>query len=184
MASRFAIRHCAHKIRLGGVILYPTETVYGLGCDPMNADAVHYINQLKQREAGKGLILLADSLAAFKDYIEPLTKQQQKQLSHTEQPTSWIVNAKNSLPDWLSNTEQTVAIRISSHPVVTQLCSQLGHPLVSTSANPRGQTPCRDSLQAHQYFHAKVDAFLIDAKKLNGQPSAIKRLDNLLTLRT
>ena len=183
MASHFAIQYAAHQIRHGGVIVYPTETVYGLGCDPMNLDAIDYLNQLKQREHGKGLILLGHTLELFNDYIEELSASQKNQLSQTEKPTSWIVSAKNSIPDWLTNPQRTVAIRISQHPVVTELCQQLGHPIVSTSANPSGKKTCRNALEAHKYFHDKVDAILIDDQHLSGQPSVIKRLDNLLTVR-
>ncbi|MCK5001417.1 MAG: threonylcarbamoyl-AMP synthase [Gammaproteobacteria bacterium] len=183
MASHFAIKYAAHQIRHGGVIIYPTDTVYGLGCDPMNLDAITYLNQLKRREPGKGLILLSHTLALFEDYIETLTESDQKKILETSQPTSWIVNAKDSLPDWLTNEQRTLAIRITQHPVVTELCQQLGHPIVSTSANPRGKKTSRNALEVHKYFHDKVDAILIDDRHLSGQASTIKRLENLSTIR-
>lgn len=183
MASTFAIRCAAHLIRHGGIIVYPTETVYGLGCDPMNYDAVTNLNHLKQREPDKGFILLAHSLSLFGNYIEELSETDQKKILDAEQPTSWIVRAKDSLPDWLTNKQRTLAIRISHQPVVTALCQQLGHPIVSTSANPSGKRTCRNAMEAHKYFHDKVDAILINDRPLGGQPSVIKRLDNLTTLR-
>ena len=183
MASHFAIQYAAHQIRLGGIIVYPTETVYGLGCDPMNSDAITELNQLKQREHGKGLILLSHSLALFKNYIDDLSISAQQEINQTTTPTSWIVKAKDSLPDWLTNKQRTLAIRITDHPVVSELCQQLGHPIVSTSANPSGKKTCRNALQAHKYFHDKVDAILIDDRHLSGQASSIKRLDNLSTVR-
>lgn len=183
MASHFAIQYAAHQIRHGGVIVYPTETVYGLGCDPMSFTAIAYLNHLKQRERGKGLILIGDTLDLFEDYVAALSDSQKKQISQTDDPTSWIVMAKDSLPDWLTNPQRTVAIRITHHPVVTKLCQQLGHPIVSTSANPRGKKTCRNALQAHKYFHDKVDAILIDDNHLSGQASYIKRLDNLSIVR-
>lgn len=183
MASHFAIQYAAHQIRHGGVIVYPTETVYGLGCDPMNFDAVTDLNHLKQREADKGLILLGHTLALFNGYIEELSVNARKEVSQTEKPTSWIVNAKDSLPDWLTNKQRTVAIRITKHPVVTELCQRLGHPIISTSANPSGKKTARNALEAHKYFHDKVDAILIDERHLSGQASTIKTLDNLSTVR-
>ncbi|MDH3342205.1 MAG: L-threonylcarbamoyladenylate synthase [Gammaproteobacteria bacterium] len=183
MASPFAIRYAAHQIRHGGVIVYPTETVYGLGCDPMNLDAITYLNQLKQRQPSKGLILLGHTLTLFDDYIEALTEADQNRITAAEQATSWIVRAKNTLPNWLTNKQRTLAIRITRQPVVTALCQQLGHPIVSTSANPSGKKTCSNALEAHKYFHDKVDAILINDRQLNGQPSVIKRLDNLATLR-
>lgn len=183
MASHFAIQHAAHQIRHGGVIVYPTETVYGLGCDPMNLAAITYLNLLKQREHGKGLILIGNTLDLFEDYVAALSANQKKQISQTNEATSWIVKANDSLPDWLTNPQRTVAIRITQHPVVSKLCQQLGHPIVSTSANPRGKKTCHNALQAHKYFHDKVDAILIDDNHLSGQASSIKRLDNLSTVR-
>lgn len=183
MASHFAIQYAVHQIRHSGVIVYPTETVYGLGCDPMDLEAITYLNQLKQRETGKGLILLGHTLDLFKDYIEKLSASASKEIVLTDKPTSWIIKANDSLPDWLTNEQRTVAIRITQHPVVVELCQQLGHPIVSTSANPRGKKPCRNALQAHKYFHDKVDAILIDDRYISGQASTIKRLENLSTIR-
>lgn len=183
MASHFAIRYAAHQIRHGGVIIYPTETVYGLGCDPMNHDAITYLNLIKQRGPGKNLILLGHSLTIFEDYIEALTEDDQKKISAGHQPTSWIVRAKDTLPDWLTNEQRTLAIRVTQHPVVTELCQKLGYPIVSTSANLRGKQPCRNALEAHKYFHDKINFFLIDNRFLSGQTSIIKRLDNLSTVR-
>ena len=183
MASHFAIRYAAHQIRHGGVIVYPTETVYGLGCDPMNFSAIDYLNQLKQREHNKGLILLGHTLELFDGYINELSASNKDQLNKAEKPTSWIISANDSIPDWLTNPQRTVAIRISQHPVVKELCQQLGHPIVSTSANPSGKKTCSNALQAHKYFHGKVDAFLIDDHPLMGGPSIIKKLDNLSTVR-
>ncbi|MDA3868668.1 MAG: L-threonylcarbamoyladenylate synthase [Gammaproteobacteria bacterium] len=183
MASHFAVSYAAHQIRRGGFIFYPTDTVYGLGCDPLNFAAINYLNQLKERESGKGFILLGHTLALFDNYIEPLSASEERNLLQTERPTSWVVPARDSLPEWLSNPEHTLAIRITRHPVVTELCRQLGHPLVSTSANPSGMKPALNALRAHKYFHDKVAALLIDDRHLSGQPSIIKTLDSLLTLR-
>jgi L-threonylcarbamoyladenylate synthase len=183
MASHFAIQFAAHQIHQGGVIIYPTDTVYGLGCDPMNLDAITYLNHIKQRAPGKGLILLGHTLELFKDYIEELTASDQEKLMSPDKPTSWIVSAKPSLPDWLTNQQRTVAIRITQHPVVSELCRRLNHPVVSTSANLSGKKTITNALQAHKYFHDKVDAILIDERDLSGQASTIKKLDTLSTVR-
>lgn len=183
MASHFAIHHAAHQIRHGGVIIYPTETVYGLGCDPMNHAAIDELNQLKQRRPEKGLILLGHTLELFNDYIEKLSASELKIINQADKPTSWIVTAKQTIPGWLTNQQHTVAIRISQHPVVKQLCQQLNHPITSTSANLTGKKTISNALQAHKYFHDKVDAILIDERPLSGQASTIKQLDTLSTVR-
>lgn len=94
MASNFAIRHAAHQVRHGGIIVYPTETIYGLGCDPMNVEAVNTLCKLKNRDIGKGLILLANRLELFADYIESLDADAQNKINQRAKPTSWVVPAK------------------------------------------------------------------------------------------
>lgn len=183
MASPFAIRHAAHQIRHGGVAVYPTDTVYGLGCDPMNPDAVAYLNTLKQRDTRKGLILVANKLEFFKEYIKELDNSDQKKIQQADTPTSWIVAAKEGIPEWLTGNNKTLAIRITQHPVIAELCNLLCHPLVSSSANPSSKKPALKALQVHRHFHNKVSAILIADDEHTGQPSVIKALDNNLILR-
>ncbi len=183
MASPFAIRHAVHQVRHGGVIAYPTDTVYGLGCDPMNSSAVDYLNVLKQRDPDKGLILIANKLEHFSDYIKELNREDQIKVQQTETPTSWIVPAKKNIPLWLTGNNQTLAIRITQHPIVSELCNQLHHPLVSSSANPGGKKPALNALQLHRYFHDKLHAMLVDDNEHSSQPSIIRVLDNNLMLR-
>lgn len=183
MASPFAIRHAAHQIRHGGVIAYPTDTVYGLGCDPMSSDAVDYLNALKQRDPDKGLILIANKLEYFRDYIKELNQEDQRKAQQTETPTSWVVPAKDSTPPWLTSNNQTLAIRITQHPIITELCNQLHHPLVSSSANPGGKKPALNALQLHKYFHDKLHATLVYNNEHSSPPSIIRVLDNNLVLR-
>jgi L-threonylcarbamoyladenylate synthase len=178
MASDFAIRHASHQIHHGGVIAYPTETVYGLGCDPMNSEAIQYLNTLKSRDNNKGLILIASNLDQLENFIDVPDIKDQKKITQTDKPTSWIVPAKNNTPDWLTGNTRTLAIRISKHLIVTKLCNQLGTPLVSTSANPYGKKPALNSLQLHKYFHNKVDTILISHNNQCGQPSTLRWLHN------
>ncbi len=183
MASLFAIRHAAHQIRHGGVIVYPTDTVYGLGCDPMNASAIDYLNTLKQRDPDKGLILIANKIEYFNGYIKKLLQKDRVKIQQTDEPTSWIVPAEESTPFWLTGNTQTLAIRITQHPVISELCDQLQHPLVSSSANPSKNKPALNTLQAHRYFQGRVHAILITNKKHSGVPSKIRILENDTLLR-
>lgn len=176
MASDFAIRHAAHLVHQGGVIVYPTETVYGLGCNPMDVEAVSYLCRLKNRDISKGLILLGNSIELFADYIKPLNATETGKISQSDEPTSWIVPAFENTPAWLTGNRDTLVIRITDHPVVSKLCNQLGHPLVSSSANPGAQKPAINALQIHRYFHNIVDAILVSSDTCSGQPSAIKQL--------
>lgn len=183
MASPFAIRHAVHQIRHGGVIAYPTDTVYGLGCNPMDIDAVTYLSALKQRDSSKGLILIANKLELFNGYIKELSSNDQEKIQQTKSPTSWIVPAKKNVPHWLTGNSQTLAIRITQHSVINELCNQLHHPLVSSSANPGGKNPALNALQLHRYFHDKVHAILVANNKHSCQPSSIRVLDNNLIIR-
>ena len=183
MASPFAIRHAAHQIQYGGVIAYPTDTVYGLGCDPLNANAVTYLSALKQRDSNKGLILVANRLEFFDDYIIKLTEKERKTIEQERSPTSWVVSAKKNIPCWLTGDNHSLAIRITQHPIISELCNQLQHPLVSSSANPSNKKPALTALELHKYFHNQVHAILITNCKNNAKPSSIKVLSSKLALR-
>lgn len=176
MSSGFAIRHALHCIRHGGVIVYPTETVYGLGCDPLCRHAVERINRIKQRPPGKGLILVAGQLQQLDNFIDVLSEQDRALIGDSRQETSWIVPAQPKTPYWITGGGKTIAVRISDNAVVRTLCNHLGYPLVSTSANPAGRNPARNALELHRYFDGIVDAMLVSAGTFSGIPSKIVRL--------
>ncbi len=175
MASNFSIRHAAHIIKQGGIIAYPTDTIYGLGCDPYNQAAVEKINAIKQRPLNKQFILLAADI----DQIQPLIqieKTQENNLTQNTRPTSWIVKASPAAPEWLVGDTKTLCIRISKHDEVQRLCNALGHAIISTSANLSGKKPATNALELHQYFHHKIDKILIANKKQSSKSSTIIRL--------
>ena len=175
MASDFSIRHAAHVIRHGGIIAYPTDTIYGLGCDPFNADAVERINVIKQRPANKQFILLAGHIEQLRSLIV-LDKNQGSLITQSSEPTSWIVKASQHAPRWLIDKNDMLTFRISKHNDVQKLCGALGHAVISTSANISGKAPARNALELHRYFHTTVDKILASNQKLTGKPSKIIRL--------
>lgn len=177
MASDFAIRHAAHIIRRGGIIAYPTETVYGLGCDIYNPDAIEMINQIKQRPYNKQFILLAGELEQIRTLIE-INQDQENSISNAVEPTSWVINASSNAPDWLIDENETLTIRISQNPLVKKLCRILGHAIISTSANVSGKRPARTGLDLHKIFHHKVSMILVSNHKLVRKPSKIIRLSD------
>ncbi len=176
MTSAFLIQHATEICRKGGVIAYPTEAVFGLGCDPLNERAVHHLCQLKQRDINKGLIILASSIQQLADYIQPMSEEDAAKITKYSTPTSWIVPVLPGTPKWLTGRHDCLVIRITTHPVVQNLCHHLGHPLVSSSANPGGNKPALNALQLHRYFHNELDAILVSGKTSSGQPSTIRRL--------
>jgi L-threonylcarbamoyladenylate synthase len=180
MASDFSIRHAAKIIRQGGVLAYPTDTIYGLGCDPLNRGAVERINLIKNRPLSKHFILLAGSIEQLEPLLD-IDDRQKKTIQQTTKPTSWIVKASRNTPAWLTDSEHQLTVRISQHPLVQRLCLLLGHAIISTSANPSGRHPAKNSIQIHQYFHSSVDKILASHKKLVARPSTIIRLrDNCI----
>jgi len=183
MASEFAIRYAVHCVRQGGIIAYPTETVYGLGCDPLCAEAVNEINSLKGRDPGKGLIIIASRLAQLDSLIDVSGRNQRAAIVGEHEATSWIVPAKDTAPEWITAGHHTIAIRVSSHPLVMRLCDQLGHALVSTSANPAGQKPALNALQLHRYFDGLIDSMLVSNHNCSGKPSHIRELKSRQLLR-
>ncbi|MFV9614726.1 MAG: L-threonylcarbamoyladenylate synthase [Gammaproteobacteria bacterium] len=175
MASDFAIRHAVHIINRGGIIAYPTDTIYGLGCDPYNPDAVKKINAIKQRPLNKQFILLAANINQLRPLIL-IKKEQEKIITQNTQVTSWIVKASPTAPPWLVGDSKTLCIRISKHDEVQRLCNTLGHAIISTSANLAGKKTAKNALQLHKYFHQYVEIILIANKNPGRKASKIIRL--------
>lgn len=170
-----SVAKLADIIRQGGVIAYPTEGVWGLGCDPYNHAAVERILTLKDRPESKGLILIAGEPTALSPWKANLdTPSYQRLISANTIPTSWVVPDTHIAPSWVRGEHQSVAIRLSQHPPVQALCCAFQGVLVSTSANPAGLAPAMSAAEVHQYFGDRIDA-IFDAP-LGGasQPSQVK----------
>ena len=126
----------------GEVILYPTEAVYGLGCDPDNQQAVEALLAIKQRPVEKGLILIADNYGQLLKYVDDAKIPMDKRadiFSSWPAAITWVMPASKNTPKWLTGQFDTIAVRVTNHPTVKRLCQEFGKPLVSTSANLTGQ---------------------------------------------
>ncbi len=137
------------------VIAYPTEAVFGLGCNPDSEHAVEALLTLKRRPREKGLILIADNYQQLLPYIDDsqLSEQRLEEiLACWPGPVTWVMPAKASTPDWLTGQFNSLAVRVSDHPLVKALCQQFGKPLVSTSANLTTLPPCRTDEEVKQQF--------------------------------
>ena len=137
------------------VIAYPTEAVFGLGCNPYSETAIQRLLALKNRPIEKGLILIAPALHYFKDFIdlEALSPEQYQRLEQFYTPaTTWIVPVKTSVSHLVRGKFDTIAIRLCAHPDVTALCEEGKIPLVSTSANLSGEEPARTYDEVYQQF--------------------------------
>lgn len=137
------------------VIAYPTEAVFGLGCDPDCKNAVEQLLNLKKRPWQKGLILVAANYRQLTDYIDDsqLTVGQKESIfSSWPGPVTWVIPVKEHVPNWLTGEFNSLAVRVSAHPAVRALCLKFGKPLVSTSANLNGMPPCRTYEQVKAQF--------------------------------
>lgn len=155
------IKKAIQIINRGGVICYPTESVYGLGCAPYDLEAVLYLIALKKRSIRKGLLLVAGNVSQLEPYIDindtlaitNLTKA-------TDKPMTWIVTCNPSTPPWLIGEHQTIAVRISNHPIIKQLCTEFNGAIVSTSANISGQRSARSHWLVRKRFGKKIDYYV------------------------
>lgn len=177
------LQAAAQAILQGGLVAYPTEAVYGLGCDPENQAAVLNLLTLKKRPIHKGLILIGASLEQLLPWVT-LTSEQTATVAATwPGPTTWVVPASAKVPTWVRGEHSTVAIRVSGHPVARRLCDIVGKPIISTSANPSGQPPARSHKEAQQYFSQQLDSLVSGQCDITAKPSTIIELQTGATLR-
>lgn len=135
------------------MIAYPTEAVWGLGCDPFNAQAVEALLQLKSRPIEKGLILIAAQWEQLNPYIDKDVLESVAKTPLSDKPTTWLLPFKpKTLPTWVVGQHTTVAVRVSQHLTVKALSLAFDGPIISTSANPAGCQAARDIFQLKRYF--------------------------------
>ena len=162
-------------LKQGGVIAYPTESCFGLGCDPMNRGAVEKILKLKGRGAAKGLILIA----ANRNQLRPFATRSSIEAAWNKKrwpgPVTWVLPAAKNCPEWLTGGRNTVAVRITAHPQAAALCKQAGMALVSTSANKSGGKPATTTDECHTLFGGQI-------RVLEGRIGARKRPSTLIDL--
>lgn len=181
-----ALRIAAEILNKGGVIAYPTEGVWGLGCDPFNADATWDILALKQRPESKGLILVAASIEQVSFLLDDLDSKRKAQLLKTwPGPNTWIIPHRDRVPSWIHGKHEGVAVRVSSHPVVAALCYLFGGPIVSTSANPQGLFAAQTALKVRTYFacNPRLNFITPGVVGQRGKASTIRDLRSLELIR-
>lgn len=172
--SRFRVRLAAQHLCRGGVLAYPTEAVYGLGCDPFNRDAVEWISMCKNRAGAKSFILIAASYAQIEPLLNPISTEQKKTLqAKWPGPVTWVVPASDRVPAWLMSKSRTIAVRVTAHPSAAALCCEFGGPIVSTSANPAGMRPARSAQMVRNYFSNDPIKILAGPVDKGANPSAI-----------
>ena len=157
------------------MVAYPTESCYGLGCDPANHGAVHRILQIKRRKKSKGLILIADHIARIRHYVEYIPRERAAEvLESWPGPNTWLLPAKPGVPRWLRGNHQLIAVRVSRHPGVRKLCRSAGMALVSTSANRSGRSILKTAASVYRDFGDAVDCIVQGQIGTATSPSVIR----------
>lgn len=166
------VEEARHYLQCGSVIAYPTEAMYGLGCDPFNQQAVETILTLKHRQRRQGMILLIANWEQLFPLIDHIPEAALAAVRASwPGPVTWLFPKSLLIPEWISGEHNSVAIRMSAHPLVQQLCAH--HPIVSTSANISGQEPARDITGLRNQFMENVDAVLQGNLGTETKPSSI-----------
>lgn len=171
------IKQAAETLRRGGVIAYPTEAVWGLGCNPFDADAVEHLLALKQRPQSKGLILIAANMEQVEPFIDHIDDLQRQRLKNSwPGPITWLVPTNYRAPDWITGKFNSLAVRVTAHPVAAALCLAYGGPIVSTSANVQGRPPARTRLDLLRHFGNALNAITPGEVGKRLTPSEIRDL--------
>jgi L-threonylcarbamoyladenylate synthase len=170
-----AVCAAASLLRSGGVIAYPTEGVWGIGCDPRQRIAVHRVLRIKQRPVEKGLILIAAEFAQLEPFLLPLPEPRMREIEASwPGPNTWLMPARPAVPDWLRGEHETLAVRVTDHPMAAALCRAAGTALVSTSANLAGEPPARSVEVLEASLGRRVDYILRGALGGREGPSIIR----------
>ena len=178
MGKRTDLDHAVKTIQRKGIIAYPTEGVWGLGCDPSSRSAVEKILNLKKRSVDQGLILVAADIGQFDPFLKGLDGKDYEELDRNwPGPITYLVPDNGSAPRWIVGKHKTLGLRVSDHPVIKTLCALTG-PLVSTSANISGLPPIRSADEIEEAFDKGIDYVLTGMLGELGKPTQIK---NILT---
>jgi L-threonylcarbamoyladenylate synthase len=169
------LRLAARLLRHSGILAYPTESVFGLGCDPLDESAVTRLLAIKGRDVSKGVILIADSFERLSPFVGDISATRLSQVQrHWPGPFTWLLPAAPWVPYWLTGSHTTLAMRVTAHPIASALCQAAGMPLVSTSANLSGRPPARTPLQAQIRCGREIDMVLHGATGGLTRPTRIQ----------
>jgi len=162
-------------LQQGRVVSYPTESVFGLGCDPLNSSAVFRLLALKGRSWTKGLILIASDFSQIEPYIKELPSSILAKVSNlNHDQTTWVLPATEFVPKWLTGQHQTIAVRLVQHPLARELCALAETAIVSTSANLSGQPALKT---AH---HVRLKFNQYDVYSITGRVSGAEQPSKLI----
>lgn len=178
--TKLNIEVACQNLKQGNIIAYPTEAVWGIGCDPHNEAAVNKVLRLKGRPVHKGLILVGGNIEQFEPILRQLGDAHRDILRRSwPGHITWLVPDPDRLiPQWIKGSHQSVAIRVSAHPVVLELCKAFAGPIVSTSANTAGEEEIRSRVILEEKFADKI-ACIVDGQL--GQAAKPSEMRDLLS---
>jgi L-threonylcarbamoyladenylate synthase len=178
-------RKILQLLQTDGVIAYPTEAVWGLGCDPFSEVAVKRILAMKLRKRSKGLILIAKDIEQLHPFLLGLSVAEMTELKQSwPGPQTWLIPDNNHAPSWITGINNTLAVRVTDHPIASNLCDAFGGPLVSTSANPSGLKPAKNMSEVNTYFDQQLDYVVPGLLGELSNPTPIKNLKTGKILRS
>ncbi|MEE4254376.1 MAG: L-threonylcarbamoyladenylate synthase [Desulfuromusa sp.] len=155
------IKQVVECLQQGGVIIYPTDTTYGIGCDIFNRKGIKRIFQIKQRDQRKPFSFICNDLAEISNYAQVSNFAFKVMKRHLPGPFTFVLDATKVVPDALSTKQKTVGVRIPDNEICRAIVQELGHPLVTTSANPSGENTPQDPSEIQEKMGHLVD-FVID----------------------
>lgn len=171
------INRVAECLRQGGVIIYPTDTTYGIGCDIFNRKGVKKIFQIKQRDAKKPFSFICSDLAEISNFAQVSNFAFKIMKRHLPGPYTFVLEATKIVPDSLSTKQKTVGVRIPANPICQAIVKELGHPLVTTSANISGEETPQDPMLIETRMGRMVD-LVIDGGIAMSEASTVISLLN------
>ncbi len=177
MSAPLSLPAAVQWLQHGGVIAYPTEAVWGVGCDPFDEAAVRRLLAIKERPVEKGLILIAadlDQLRPCLDLDALPVERLAEVLASWPGPNTWVMPASPGVPRWLTGEHDGIAVRVTAHPTVIALCRGFGGPLVSTSANLSGQPAPQDRAGLDPALLARLDGVSDGETGGRDRPSTIR----------
>lgn len=173
------IGNALNTLKKGGLLLYPTDTIWGIGCDASNAEAVDKIYKLKQREESKSMICLVSDMKMLQQYVEEVPEAAYDIMKYAARPTTIIYDKPIRIAENLIAKDNTLAIRVTNDPFCQKLIRKLRRPLVSTSANLSGTASPKEFKEIQPAILEGVDYVVnLHRTKKNTQPSAIIQLKN------
>jgi len=177
MAAPGLLAKAVAALRAGGVVAYPTEAVYGLGCDPWNRAAVERVFALKGRPPTQGVLLICadfDQAARFIDLANTPAAAIAMARETWPGPHTWIFPRASDVPEWITGGHAGIALRVTAHAPAAELCREFGGALVSTSANRHGVAPGRSALEVRATFGSSLDAIVVAAVGGLERPTPIR----------